>query len=47
VQDLEHTCPLGRLAEPEDVANAAVYLASDEARCVTGITLNIDGGRDL
>lgn len=47
IERMEQTIPLGRLAEPEDVANAAVYLASDEARCVTGITLNIDGGRDL
>lgn len=35
--------PLGRLAQPEDIAAAAVYLASDEARCVAGVTLKIDG----
>lgn len=39
--------PLGRAIEPEDIAAAAVYLASDEARMVTGITLNVDAGRDL
>jgi 3-oxoacyl-[acyl-carrier protein] reductase len=39
--------PLGRLIEPDDVAAAAVYLASDEARAVTGAVFNIDGGRDL
>jgi 3-oxoacyl-[acyl-carrier protein] reductase len=39
--------PLGRLIEPDDVAAAAVYLASDEARAVTGAVFNVDGGRDL
>ncbi|MCI0535203.1 MAG: SDR family oxidoreductase, partial [Verrucomicrobiales bacterium] len=36
--------PLGRLGEPNDVAYAAVYLASDESRWITGICLPIDGG---
>jgi len=44
---VEQTIPLGRLTEPEDVAAAALYLASDEARCITGVVLNVDGGRDL
>ena len=39
--------PLGRLIEPEDIAAAAVYLASDDARAVTGAVFNVDGGRDL
>jgi 3-oxoacyl-[acyl-carrier protein] reductase len=39
------TIPLGRLAEPEDIAGAAVYLASDDASLVTGILLPVDGGR--
>lgn len=39
------TIPLGRLAVPEDVASAAVYLASDEATFMTGVLLPIDGGR--
>jgi 3-oxoacyl-[acyl-carrier protein] reductase len=39
--------PLGRLIEPDDVAAAAVYLASDEASAVTGAVFNVDGGRDL
>jgi len=39
------TIPLGRLAEPEDIAGAAVYLASDDASLVTGIVLPVDGGR--
>jgi len=36
--------PLGRLCEPRDVANAAVFLASDEAAYLTGQALNISGG---
>jgi 3-oxoacyl-[acyl-carrier protein] reductase len=39
--------PLGRLAEPEDVADAAVFLASDAARFITGVVLPIDGGRSI
>jgi 3-oxoacyl-[acyl-carrier protein] reductase len=37
--------PLGRMPEPEDTANAAVFLASDEARMITGVALPIDGGQ--
>jgi NAD(P)-dependent dehydrogenase (short-subunit alcohol dehydrogenase family) len=37
--------PLGRLAEPEEVAAAAVWLCSDAATYVTGIAMSIDGGR--
>jgi 3-oxoacyl-[acyl-carrier protein] reductase len=47
IERVEQTIPLGRIIEPEDVAAAAAYLASDDARCITGITLNVDGGRDL
>jgi NAD(P)-dependent dehydrogenase (short-subunit alcohol dehydrogenase family) len=36
--------PLGRLGEPEDVAQAALFLASDESRWITGISLPVDGG---
>ena len=39
------TIPMGRMSKPEDIANAALYLASDEASMVTGATLEIDGGR--
>ena len=36
--------PLGRLAQPLDVANAALWLASEEAAFITGVALEIDGG---
>jgi glucose 1-dehydrogenase len=39
--------PYGRIGEPEDVANAAVWLASDESDYVTGTTLFVDGGMTL
>lgn len=37
--------PLGRLSQPRDIANAALYLASDEADFITGACLEVDGGR--
>ncbi len=37
--------PLGRMSTPEDIANAALYLASDEAAFLTGVCLPVDGGR--
>jgi len=36
--------PLGRVGEPDDVASAALFLASDEASWITGATLTVDGG---
>ncbi|MEO8937166.1 MAG: glucose 1-dehydrogenase [Burkholderiaceae bacterium] len=39
------TIPMGRFSTPEDVANACLYLASDEARFVTGVCIEVDGGR--
>jgi NAD(P)-dependent dehydrogenase (short-subunit alcohol dehydrogenase family) len=36
--------PLGRVGEPEDIANAAMFLASDEAAWITGTVLTVDGG---
>ena len=39
--------PMGRFAEPEEMANAVLFLASDEARYITGITLPVDAGYAL
>jgi len=40
---MEHT-PLGRLPEPEDIAQAILFLAGPGARCITGVTLPVDSG---
>lgn len=39
--------PMGRIAEPQDIANAAVFLASDRAAFITGHTLHVNGGSYL
>ena len=39
------TIPIGRFSTPEDMGNAVCWLASDEASMVTGVVLNVDGGR--
>jgi 3-oxoacyl-[acyl-carrier protein] reductase len=41
------TVPLGRLSTPRDIANACLWLASDEAEFVTGVVLEVDGGRTI
>lgn len=41
----EANIPLGRYSLPRDIANAALYLASDEADLLTGVCLEVDGGR--
>ena len=40
----EETIPMGRFSDPEDVAAAVVYLASDESRSVSGASISVDGG---
>jgi NAD(P)-dependent dehydrogenase (short-subunit alcohol dehydrogenase family) len=42
--EIQKRCPMGRPAEPEDVAKAILFLASDDASFITGITLPVDGG---
>ena len=39
--------PMGRRATPEDVANSVMFLASDEAEFLTGVCLDVDGGRSI
>lgn len=41
------TIPLGRFSTPRDIANACLYLASDEADFITGVVLEVDGGRTI
>ena len=41
------TIPLGRMGQPRDMAYAALYLASDESSLVTGVGLDVDGGRGI
>ena len=41
------TVPLGRLSQPADIANAVLFLASDDAQFLTGVCLPVDGGRTI
>ena len=43
-EELQRRIPLGCFGEPEDVAKAAIFLASDDAGYITGVTLPVDGG---
>ena len=47
IRTMEEAVPLGRLGTPRDVANAVLYLASDDAEYVTGTTIVVDGGQTL
>ncbi len=44
LEDMKAHTPLGRLGQPEDIANAFLWLASDEASFVHGATISVDGG---
>ena len=39
------TIPIGRFSTPEDMGNAAAFLCSDEASMITGVAMEVDGGR--
>jgi 3-oxoacyl-[acyl-carrier protein] reductase len=47
IRSMEEAVPLGRLGTPRDVANAALFLASDDADYITGTTIVVDGGQTL
>ncbi len=44
LEAIERQCPFGRPADPEEVAKAILFLASDDACFITGVTLPVDGG---
>ena len=47
IRNMEEAVPLGRLGSPRDIANAVLFLASDEASYITGTTIIVDGGQTL
>ncbi|MBI2717428.1 MAG: SDR family oxidoreductase [Rhizobiales bacterium] len=47
IRTMEEAVPLGRLGTPRDIANAVLFLASDEASYITGTTIIVDGGQIL
>lgn len=47
IKSMEAAVPLGRLGTPRDIANAFLFLASDEAEYITGTTIVVDGGQIL
>jgi NAD(P)-dependent dehydrogenase (short-subunit alcohol dehydrogenase family) len=44
LQSMTTATPLGRIAEPEEIAGTVVFLASDHAKFITGATINVSGG---
>lgn len=47
IRSMEQSIPMGKLGDPEDIAYAALFFASDEAKYITGQTLIVDGGQLL
>ena len=47
IATLNKTVPLGRIAEPDDIADVVAFLASDEARYMVGALLEINGGKPV
>tara|TARA_B100000676_G_scaffold308062_1_gene367957 strand:+ start:37 stop:765 length:729 start_codon:yes stop_codon:yes gene_type:complete len=46
-QRIKETHPIGRIATPEEIANAVIFLAGEKSSFITGITLPVDGGRSI
>ena len=47
IDDLNRSVPLGRIAQPEDIADVVVFLASDKARYMCGALLEVNGGKPV
>lgn len=47
IDELNATVPLGRIAEPEDIADVIAFLASDDARYMCGVLLEVNGGKPV
>jgi NAD(P)-dependent dehydrogenase (short-subunit alcohol dehydrogenase family) len=47
IEDLNKTVPLGHIAEPEEIADVMVFLASDEARYIAGETVEVTGAKPV
>ena len=47
IEDLTKMIPVRRTGEPEDIANACAFLASEEAKYITGQTIGVNGGRNI
>ena len=47
VETLNKSVPLGRIAEPEDIADVVAFLASDESRYMCGALLEVNGGKSV
>lgn len=47
ISELNHSVPLGRIAEPEDIADVILFLASDQARYICGALVEVNGGKPV
>jgi NAD(P)-dependent dehydrogenase (short-subunit alcohol dehydrogenase family) len=47
LREIEREIPMGRIAQVDDITGAALFLASEESRYITGQALTIDGGRTV
>ena len=47
IKELNETVPLGRIAEPDDISDVILFLASDEARYMCGSLVEVNGGKPV